>query len=202
MLSTYSAILELHNILQNITNHLPVDIMAQHFRRLRCPARQWTHHNSPKFQSSMSYCIMTLLEPIQHQLTEWSASDKWESIWNWLWLHNGTIPAPSGTEEYPPPTPNLPSKKSPCPGQTSTQEPPKYVYSITTIPTWFWDYTFHDVTHPKYGPDFKALLPVQTPAEMLRSSLDEFKNKKEVLPLGIQFLLRMNNMVPIILSMR
>jgi hypothetical protein len=37
---------------------------------------------------------------------------------------------------------------------------------------------------------------------MLRSSLDKFKNKKEVLPLGIQFLLRMNNMVAIISSMR
>jgi hypothetical protein len=37
---------------------------------------------------------------------------------------------------------------------------------------------------------------------MLRSSLDEFKNKKEVLTLGIQFLFRMNNMVTIILSMK
>jgi hypothetical protein len=47
-----------------------------------------------------------------------------------------------------------------------------------------------------------VLLPVQTPAEILRSSFDEFKNKKEPLLLGIQFLLRMNNMVTIILSMR
>jgi hypothetical protein len=33
-------------------------------------------HNSSKFQPSVSYCMMMLLEPIQHQLTEWSASDK------------------------------------------------------------------------------------------------------------------------------
>jgi hypothetical protein len=43
MLSTNSAILELHYILQNIANYLPVDIMPQHLRRLRCPARQWIH---------------------------------------------------------------------------------------------------------------------------------------------------------------
>jgi len=102
MLSTNSAILEPHYILQNITIY---QLTSRHNISEDFAVQQDNEpiNNSSKFQSSVSYCMIMLMEPIQHQLTEWLASDKLESTWNWLWLHNGTLPAPSGTEEYPPP---------------------------------------------------------------------------------------------------
>jgi len=52
---------------------------------------------------------------------------KKEIIWKLGRVQKGTIPGSCGKEESPPPPPNLPSKVSPCPGQTSTQATPKYV---------------------------------------------------------------------------
>jgi hypothetical protein len=63
MLSTNSAILELHYILQNITIY---QLTSWHIISEDVAVQQDSEpiHNSSKFQPSVSYCMMMLLEPI------------------------------------------------------------------------------------------------------------------------------------------
>jgi hypothetical protein len=168
--------------------------MSQHLRRLHCPARQWTHPQLMKISAQCELFRDADTGAYRAQ-RKWLTSDKQESFCKWLWLHNGTTPVPSGTD--------LPSKDSPCPGQTSNQAPPKY--KSRTLP----------LCQPVSGTKHFMISP--TPSldlisrpyllfRLLQKSSEvhymNLKIKRNFCPLGIQFLLMMNNMVTTILSMR
>jgi hypothetical protein len=95
--------------------------------------------------------------------------------------HNPSIylTRPRKTNATPPP---FPARIACVMAKIQIRNLPKISLKLYHYTNVFQDCVFHKRTHPESGPDFKLLLPVQTPVQVLRTFQTNLKIKRKLSP--------------------
>ena len=80
------------------------------------------------------------------------------------------------------PPPPFPARKACVMAKIQIRNLPKISLKLYHYTNVFQDCVFHEHTHPESGLDFKLLLPVQTPVQVLRTFQTNLKIKRKLSP--------------------